>query len=251
MDPYLEGDLWSTLHGLLGAEFVRQLAPQVRPKYNVLLERWMAVDNLDEISITRSSVRPGVSVVREPARPSYSANAVLEPPVKAEAVFSVESPAYTVVIQDAQSRQLVTAIEILSPANKRLPGRPEYLAKRDRILRSNANLVEVDLLHSGQRAPMREDLEQADYFVLVHRAANRPIADVWPIHLSDKLPTFPVPLLHGEADARIELQSAFNTAFDLSGYDTMIDYLKPPPIMLNTDELAWIDDTLRSAGFRS
>src|SRR5713226_4552077 len=33
MDPYLEGDLWTSVHTDLSAEIARQLAPKLRPKY--------------------------------------------------------------------------------------------------------------------------------------------------------------------------------------------------------------------------
>ena len=36
MDPYLEGALWTTFHFSLAAESVRQLAPQVQPRYLVM-----------------------------------------------------------------------------------------------------------------------------------------------------------------------------------------------------------------------
>jgi hypothetical protein len=39
MDPYLEGDLWTSVHTDLSAEIARQLAPKVRPKYVVLTTR--------------------------------------------------------------------------------------------------------------------------------------------------------------------------------------------------------------------
>lgn len=33
MDPYLEGELWTTFHFAFGTEIVRQLAPRLRPRY--------------------------------------------------------------------------------------------------------------------------------------------------------------------------------------------------------------------------
>ena len=33
MDPYLEGSLWSGVHAGLSMEIVRQLSPQLQPKY--------------------------------------------------------------------------------------------------------------------------------------------------------------------------------------------------------------------------
>src|SRR4029453_5934831 len=98
------------------------------------------------------------------------------------------------------NRQLVTAIEILSPTNKRAEGRMEYLVKRRRILLSTAHLLEIDLLRQGQRLPMHDPLPPAEYFVLLSRAENRPITEVWPLALRDPLPTVPVPLLPGDSD---------------------------------------------------
>src|SRR5205823_2575020 len=67
-------------------------------------------------------------------------------------------PHVTIEIRDAANRQLVTAIEVLSPTNKRGDGRSEYLAKRQRLLLSTAHLMEIDLLHQGQRVPMQQPL---------------------------------------------------------------------------------------------
>jgi len=39
MDPYLEGDLWLSVHNDLTGEIARQLAPKLRPKYAVLSTR--------------------------------------------------------------------------------------------------------------------------------------------------------------------------------------------------------------------
>lgn len=42
MDLYLEGSLWTTVHFTLASEIVRQLAPQLRPRYLVLpVERFV------------------------------------------------------------------------------------------------------------------------------------------------------------------------------------------------------------------
>ena len=57
--------------------------------------------------------------------------------------------------------QLVTAIEILSPFNKRAgEGIDDYRRKRTCLLRSSVHLIEIDLLRRGER-PGRELLEQA------------------------------------------------------------------------------------------
>src|SRR5262249_55800068 len=50
-------------------------------------------------------------------------------------------------------RALVAILELLSPANKEEPGRSDYLAKRNALLRHPIHLVEVDLLIGGRRLP--------------------------------------------------------------------------------------------------
>ena len=39
MDPYLEGDLWTTVHSQLAAEIARQLAPKIAPRYVARTEK--------------------------------------------------------------------------------------------------------------------------------------------------------------------------------------------------------------------
>src|SRR5207237_2291550 len=134
MDPYLEGSLWMTVHAQLSAEIARQLAPKLRPKYLA----WTTERCVREIP-------EGIAV-----------------------------PHVTVEIRDAANRQLVTAIEVLSPTNKRGEGRSEYLAKRQRLLLSTAHLMEIDLLRQGQRVPMQQPLPPAPYFILLSRTENRP-----------------------------------------------------------------------------
>ena len=80
--------------------------------------------------------------------------AVMPPPLRVATVMPELIPHVTVEIHDTAGRRLVTAIEVLSPTDKRGDGREEYLAKRRRTLLSTAHLLEVDLLRSGSRVPM-------------------------------------------------------------------------------------------------
>src|SRR5215471_9167725 len=48
MDPYLEGDLWMTVHTDLCAEIARQLSPKLRPKYVALSTRRVVLAPPDE-----------------------------------------------------------------------------------------------------------------------------------------------------------------------------------------------------------
>jgi hypothetical protein len=160
-----------------------------------------------------------------------------------EITFSVE-------IRDRLERRLITSIEVLSPTNKRGEGRDEYLAKRNRILQSPSHLIEVDLLRSGRRIPMRRELPSAPYYAYVGRFEIRPETEVWPISLDQPLPTIPVPLLPGDADVFLDLQLALTNVYDLSEYDLEIDYTQPPDGPLSAEQATWVDEHLRAAGLR-
>ena len=98
-------------------------------------------------------------------------------------------------VRDMETGWVVTAIEILSPVNKR-PGesRMSYLQKRQRILGSLTNLVEIDLLRGWQPMPTLDNDIEKDYRVLVSRGTLRPEAELYPFNLQDRLPSFPLPL---------------------------------------------------------
>ena len=115
---------------------------------------------------------------------------------------------------------------------------------------STAHLLEIDLLRHGQRVPMQQPLPPAEYFILLSRADERPITGVWPVILSQPLPTVPIPLLSGDADVMLELQQIFTSVYDLLGYDLAIDYTQPPEVPLDPDDALAADTLLRAAGLR-
>jgi hypothetical protein len=247
MDPYLEGSLWTTFHHSLAAEMVRELAPRLRPRYLVLPEERLVVDLTDAISITTADTYPDVGVIeseiREPEAPYDAAAAV---PLRLATVVPEPVPHVSVQIRDVAERRLVTAIEILSPTNKRGEGRAEYVARRQRLLRSTAHLLEIDLLRKGRRVPMRDPLPDEPYFVLLSRAESRPLTEVWPIPFDACLPTVPVPLLPGDPDADLDLQRIFTQVYDLLGYDLAFDYRPPPEVPLSPSQAAWMAANLAS-----
>ncbi len=78
--------------------------------------------------------------------------------------------------------------------------------------------------------PMQQPLPDAPYFVVLSRAEERPISEVWPIQLDERLPLVPVPLLPDDADVSLDLQQALTNVYDLLGYDLAIDYSGPPEL---------------------
>jgi hypothetical protein len=247
MDPYLEGSLWTTIHSHLSVEIARQLSPKLRPKYIALPMERFVVALPEGVSIATASVYPDVGASRTGTNaPGAGATAVLAAPQRIATVLPESIPHVTIEIRDVDSRRLVTAVEVLSPYNKRGKGREEYLEKRGKLLQSSAHLIEIDLLRQGLRLPMQEPLPPGHYYVFVGRAQERSVTDVWSIALDQPLPAaIPVPLLPGDPDVVLDLEQAFTVVYDVASYDLAIDYTRPPEVPLEPKEAAWAQELVR------
>jgi hypothetical protein len=251
MDPYLEGDLWITVHTDLCAEIARQLAPKLRPKYVALSTRRVVLAGPDETEWPGAHRFPDVGVLSSrPATPP-SGGAAVTAPLLLPADFPEPIPHVSVEIRDVTERRLVACIEVLSPTNKRGTGREEYAGKRFQILSGPAHLLEIDLLRVGTRFPTGQPLPAAPYFVFLSRSGRRGVVEVWPIALEQPLPVVPVPLLAGDPDVPLDLQRALQTVYDIIGYDDLLDYSQAPPGPLTPGELAWVEEQLRQSGRRA
>jgi hypothetical protein len=246
MDPYLEGNDWTSFHTHFATEIARQLTPKLRPKYVALPEK--RFDVVDESALAIESIYPDVRVasVTNPPPETIGEVAVTAPYIL-QTVMEERAPHTWVEIRDAASRRLVTTIEIMSPWNKRASGREEYLDKRRSLLRSSSHLVEIDLLRRGRRLPMKDPLPSGSYYIFVSRAEQRPMVQVWPIALDHPLPPIPVPLLPGDADVVLDLQSSFQNVYDLCGFDLVLDYSKAPPVPFRGAQALWVAERLRNA----
>jgi hypothetical protein len=118
----------------LSVEIARQLAPLFRPRCVPLTEKVFllaSMDDEDGVAVAAADVRPDIAIAKSgaPVGGGGSAMAVVAaPPMRAATVMPIRVPQLTVEIRDVERRRLVTAIEVLSPTNKR-EGRREYLRK--------------------------------------------------------------------------------------------------------------------------
>jgi hypothetical protein len=254
MDPYLESPLhWRDVHHSLAGQIRRQLVPRLSPRYVARLETRLVAFSPDEeeISILYPDVEVTQKQLRELAIATYEAatdvaDAVPPPPLVLRAITPEQVELITVEIRDAAQGRLVTAIEILSPVNKR-PGKglDEYRAKRGTVLSANAHLLEIDLLRQGTRPPRLIGLPQSDYFIFLTRAERRNLTETWPVSVRDSLPVVPVPLLPGDEDVPLDMSHALRTIYDEARYDLGIDYGQPPVPPLAEEDAGWAQELLK------
>jgi Protein of unknown function (DUF4058) len=254
MNPYLESpDFWPQVHHLLISNIFESLVPQLLPKYIVDIEK-----RIYQISGENSLLVgiPDVTVQRSKSQtnPTSSNVAVATPPVTALRVrlpVPVEFREAYLEVRDTETREVVTVIEVLSPANKRSgKGREMYEEKREKVFGSRTNLVEIDLLRSYQPMPVFGNEIDASYRILVSRANQKPLADLYLFNLPDMIPAFPLPLRPGDAEVIVDLQALLNGVYDRAAYDFRIDYTATPiPPLLEADA-AWADSLLRDKGLR-
>jgi Protein of unknown function (DUF4058) len=146
--------------------------------------------------------------------------------------------------REVNSGVVVTAIEILSPINKRSGlGRRQYEAKRQKLLTTPAHLVEIDLLRQSPPMPVSGGVE-AHYRILVSRSEQRPKADLFAFNLPDAIPTFALPLLPGDAEPIVDLKALIETIYDQGSYDLRLNYGEIPAPALSPRDRAWVEGIL-------
>jgi hypothetical protein len=267
MDPYVEApDQWPDFHDRLAGQVSTDLNATLPAPYYARLEMRPEIGIAGHGKAVRRIV-PDVAVARSPSASAGGAVAVLDAPrttISASKTVTVQSEpirhAYVEVRDSKRGRQLVTLIEIVSPSNIQ-PGedRAAYLQKQREILDSEASLVELDLLCGGERLLSNPFLADAilrlepvpDYLVLVNRAWQRIGADkayqVFPILLAEPRPCVSIPLRQGQTETPLDLQYAFQRAYDSGPYRRgMVDYDAPPEPALASDWAMWAEERIRA-----
>lgn len=245
MNPFLEdADIWPDFHGSFLLE-LRSRLNQILPKGYVA--RWDRYVWVDEGQEERLLGRPDV-FVSEPSVPAppNGGTATLTAPLTVTLPMLEAKGKPFVKIVDARGKRVVTVIEMLSPANKSTGvDHDAYLAKRQEYIHAGANLVEIDLLRGGQRAPVEGARTPCDYCILVSRASEFPKAGFWPLSIRDPLPRIPIPLDPSVADVEIALQECLIPVCQHGRYDEDIDYTQaPPPPAMSAADAAWMRERL-------
>jgi Protein of unknown function (DUF4058) len=237
MNPYLEAPaLWSEVHSWLIVELARMLNQRITPKYRAAVEKRVYEESI-LVGI------PDVSVVRQRSNlpaPPQSTTMTLSQPVLVALPESETTIERYLEVREVATGEVVTVVEILSPKNKRSgEGRDQYLNKRQKVLGSQSHLVEIDLLRGGEALPM-QDAGKSDYRVLVSRVEQRPIAELYPFNLRDRLPCFGLPLRSSDESVPIDLNVLMQMVYESAALDLAIDYEQQPTPGLSQDDFDWV-----------
>lgn len=253
MDPFLEGYLWPDVHHELASVIKELLVPQIRPTYVARVNLYTVADTSPEEDV--GIMYPDVEVLRRKnqvreAIASYAGEKTKEltpPTTSIPDTTPVEVRIPVVEIHDREHNRLITAIEILSPVNKRSPGLEPYREKRQRLHAAGVHLLEIDLLRRGERPLPHPYLPIAHYLIFLTRAGQGS-TDIWAVNVQDTLPVLPVPLRSPDPDARLDLGRGLAIIYERSQYELSIDYGKNPPLPdFSEEDRQWMSNLLKAA----
>lgn len=220
MDPYLEdARLWPAFHAQLVACLYQLLLPTVADRYRV---RVAPRHYSTEMALF-------TSVVRE------------------------EHSEDTIEIRQRGDSRLVTLVDVVSPANKSIPGgRSAYLNTRSNAKEMGANLVEIDLVLQGEPTLdySRDGLPEWDYAVTVTRSTQPERYEIYTATIQKRLPKFRLPLATDDRDAVVDLQAAFARCYDQNNYENQVDYSRDPATKIGDADAKWLRDLLTDAQLR-
>lgn len=251
MDPYLERH-WEDVHTRLIGYIADALQPQLSEDLIARMEEKVYVEDAGDTRMRR----PDVRIVEMPTswRPDAGAvgAAVLDEPMLLEPVGDPIRQR-SVLIYDSAGNRIITAIKVLSPWNKKSGKDLEkYLEKREKYVNSEMNLVEIDLIRTGDWTDMIGSYLVPDRARTTYRVTVTQPEKIGPLHypisIRSKLPTIKVPLRPHDTPAKLDLQELIDKTYAMGRYDR-IDYGNPCSPQFIGPEVEWAGEVL--AGARS
>ncbi len=252
MDPYLEErSRWPGLHQTWITYIAEAIQPKIMPNYVATIGERIEVTDLGSHFI------PDVMLVQTPRERVGVAEQA--------GVLTVDEPLLYTILDEKrrvpyleiiyrETGDVVTTIEVLSPANKHGSGREEYLHKQNQLLLTHVNLVEIDLLGYGRPTTLARTIEikKADwrYNISLSRGYRPDRREIYAISLWERLPRCRIPLREEDDDVVLDLPTVFTRCYDVGGYDLLVDYAQAPPVELSEAEAGWLETHLREQGIR-
>jgi hypothetical protein len=268
MDPYLER-YWGDVHqGVI--TYIRDWLQSRLP--GDLRARMQERVYIELPDARRAMYYPDVRVVERPGLSSTAGttSAIAEPlaaedfsngdltadnPLIVHLDIEPTTESYVEIIDVKSGHRVITAIEVLSPTNKRAgEGQRLYLQKRADQQSAGVNTVEIDLLRGGQRILMihAEQIppsHRTAYQVCVWRASQPGQIAIYRLPLATRLPEVAIPLRPTDQDVVLDLQAIVEQCYRNGGYDDIDCRGEPDPPLSRVDEI-WADTLLREQGKR-
>ncbi len=221
MDPYLEDEvLWPLFHHQLVMCLYQILLPGLVDRYRACVKKRRYL--IDE--------RSSESGARKENGEDY------------------------IEILQRRDGQLITLVDVVSPANKLTAvGRSAYLDTRREGKDAGANVVEIDLVLQGPPTLeySRDGLPEWDYAVTVTRATHPERYEIYTATLQKPLPRFRLPLAANDRDTVLDLRIAFTRAYDQGGFASKIDYGRDPTTPLSEEDRHCLDELLQRQKLRA
>lgn len=232
MDPFIESYKWSSFHVNAITQIQRQLVQRLPDGYIIEVEE--GVNANDIILGNFSRYIPDASILESgysnKIYPDSSQTQSATPPSVFVELDEVRQR--TLTIRDVKSLELVTAIEVLSPSNKKGEGLLDYRYKRAEFIRNTVNFVEIDLLRGGEATYTHKEWPNSTYRIHAVNATERTIS-LWSVQLNEVLPSVSIPLLYTDRDIVLNLQEMFEEVYKYGSYPRTLRYdlsaLKPKP----------------------
>ena len=252
MDPYLEQSaFWASFHSRLIVALADAIEAQLQPDY------YVEVETRTYLSEGEGSLLIGIPNVvatdgAQDALPRDGVQgegrvAVQVRPQAVQVPMPEEVKERYLDIREMATGDVVTALEVLSPKNKRPgQGRQVYEEKRRQVLGSLTHLVEIDLLRAGSPMAMVGTVSDNHYRLLVSASHQRPRADLYAFSVRDPLPDLPIPLRPNDKLLVLDLQTIVAGIYDRGRYFSRIDYRQPPPPpALTESDQQWVTQRLQ------
>lgn len=255
MDPYLERHWGDVHHSLI--QYTRDaLQPGLPPDLLARVEERVFVETEPGVS---HRLVPDVHVAQLP-RPKSPPMTLREggTSVAEPEVFEVWDEPITegyLEIRERDGGKVITVIEFLSPSNKVGGiGQQKYLEKQQQVLHSDASLVEIDLIRTGQRVLALPSSQisvahQNSYLACISPGWRRSRRELFAMPLRQRLPVLPIPLRQNERPIPLDLQALIDLAYETGRYE-LLDYSQEPDPPLTAEQASWAAEMLKAAGRR-
>lgn len=254
MNPYLENPaFWSEVHNRLIVNLADALVSQIPPQYRVAIEqRTYLSDESDSVLVGI----PDLAVFSQNPRAKQTSSTATVASTSEAVTVTMPVPENVkesyLEIREVATSYVVTAIEILSPKNKRAgEGRKAYERKRKQVLATTTHLVEIDLLRGGKPMLFLGEVPVSDYRIVVSRGDRRPLAQLYAFSVRQAILSFPLPLQSEDTEPPVDLQALINGLYERARYNLAIDYSQEPVPPLKEEDAVWVDALLREKGLRN